>query len=123
MNMFSVFKSLDRTHLTISLKRITGNLEGYVTSLGSNIAKVIRAVASVVIVLFVIFPFVLFYLLKEGDKAPAFLLKFVPAKQQEEGLVIVSDMDNRIKLIPSGANSCECMCGYFVLNLVFEYWT
>ncbi|WP_307728692.1 AI-2E family transporter [Alkalicoccobacillus plakortidis] len=56
------------------VEKITGNLEGYVTSLGSNIAKVIGAVASVVIVL-VIFPFVLFYLLKEGDKAPSFPIK------------------------------------------------
>ena len=106
------------------VEKITGNLEGYVTSLGSNIAKVIGAVASVVIVL-VIFPFVLFYLLKEGDKAPAFLLKFVPAKQQEEGRRILSDMDKALSSYLQGqilVSVCVgILCLILYLSIGLEY--
>ncbi|MDQ0207953.1 AI-2E family transporter [Alkalicoccobacillus murimartini] len=106
------------------VNEVTGNLQNYLTSIGSNLFKVLGAVASVVIVL-VIFPFVLFYLLKEGDKAPAFLLKFVPAKQQQEGRRILSDMDTALssylqgQILVSLCVGILCLIFYFSIGLEY----
>ncbi|OLS39553.1 AI-2E family transporter [Alkalihalophilus pseudofirmus] len=79
-----------------SLEEITSNLEEYMTnimsSIGSNVASFIGFIANVVIVLIII-PFVLYYMLKEGEKAPNQVLRLLPRKHQKEGQRILSDMD------------------------------
>ncbi len=65
------------------------------TKLGNNIANVVSAITSVVVVI-VILPFILFYMLKEGEKAPEFILRLLPAKQEKEGRRILSDMDTAL---------------------------
>ncbi|MBM0067281.1 AI-2E family transporter [Alkalicoccobacillus gibsonii] len=106
------------------VEQFTGNLEGYVSAIGSNIAKIVGAIANVVIVL-VIVPFVLFYLLKEGDKAPAFLLKFIPSKQREEARRILSDMDNALSSYLQGqilVSVCVgVLCLILYLSIGIEY--
>lgn len=61
----------------------------------SNITNFIGFVANVVIVL-VIIPFVLFYMLKEGEKAPNQALRLLPEKQRKEGQRILKDMDTAL---------------------------
>ncbi|TWI57186.1 AI-2E family transporter [Halalkalibacter nanhaiisediminis] len=72
--------------------RFTDYLNEIVSAIGSNIASFIGFIANVLIIL-VIIPFVLFYMLKEGEKAPRQVLKYLPKKQQYEGQRILSDMD------------------------------
>ncbi|GAE31191.1 AI-2E family transporter [Halalkalibacter hemicellulosilyticus] len=67
-------------------------LNNFVTALGSNIASFLGFIANVVIILVVI-PFILFYMLKEGEKAPKQVLRLLPSKQQQEGRRILKDMD------------------------------
>ncbi len=81
---------------TFSLEQVSDKLMDYlnkiISTIGSNLASLIGFIANVVIIL-VIIPFVLFYMLKEGEKAPKQVLKYLPRKQQQEGQRILSDMD------------------------------
>lgn len=61
-------------------------------SISDNLSSIIGTLTSALIVLAII-PFVLFYMLKEGKKAPSQLLSIFPEKQREEGQRILRDMD------------------------------
>lgn len=82
-----------------SIEEITNNLTTYLTEafdfLSSNIASFIGGVINIILI-FIVVPFVLFYLLKDGDKAPNQLLRFLPEKQQSEGHRILKDMDEKL---------------------------
>ncbi|TSB46162.1 AI-2E family transporter [Alkalicoccobacillus porphyridii] len=118
------FQQSGQHSLDDMIENFSSNIEGYVASIGSNLVKVIGAVASFVIVL-VIFPFVLFYLLKEGDKAPAFMLKFLPEKQQHEGRRILGDMDKALSSYLQGqilVSICVgILCLILYLSIGLEY--
>ncbi|WP_227936777.1 AI-2E family transporter [Alkalihalobacillus deserti] len=79
-----------------SIEEITMELVNYlnnfVSNIGQNVAGLLGFIANAVIIL-VIIPFVLFYMLKEGEKAPNQLLKLLPEKRQNEGRDILSAMD------------------------------
>ncbi|SDI01560.1 Predicted PurR-regulated permease PerM [Alteribacillus persepolensis] len=82
-----------------SWSEVTARAADYVnealSNLGSNIASVVGAITSVLMVL-IILPFILFYMLKEGEKAPEFILRLLPAKQEEESRRILKDMDTAL---------------------------
>ncbi|WP_034743368.1 AI-2E family transporter [Halalkalibacter wakoensis] len=67
-------------------------LNNLVSNLGHNIASFIGFVANALIII-VIIPFVLFYMLKEGEKAPNQLLRLLPEKRQNEGREVLKAMD------------------------------
>lgn len=82
-----------------SIEQITTNLTTYLAEafdfLASNIASLIGVLTNVVLILIIV-PFMLFYLLKDGDKAPGQVLRFFPKKQQQEGYRILHDMDDKL---------------------------
>ncbi|WP_280769313.1 AI-2E family transporter [Salipaludibacillus daqingensis] len=82
-----------------SIEEITNNLTNYLTEafdfISSNIAGFIGGVINILLI-FIVVPFVLFYLLKDGEKAPNQLLRFLPEKQQSEGHRILEDMDDKL---------------------------
>ncbi|QQK78366.1 AI-2E family transporter [Salicibibacter cibarius] len=84
---------------SINLEEIGATIGGYITdsfgNIGNNIMNVVGTLTSTVIVI-VIVPFVLFYMLKEGEKAPQQILRLLPKKQEEEGERILSDMDTAL---------------------------
>ncbi|WP_332629356.1 AI-2E family transporter [Halalkalibacter flavus] len=79
-----------------SLEEITmefaNYLNNFVSNLGHNIATFIGFIANALLII-VIIPFVLFYMLKEGEKAPNQLLKLLPEKRQNEGREVLRAMD------------------------------
>jgi predicted PurR-regulated permease PerM len=79
-----------------SLEEITIELANYlnnfIANIGHNIAGFLGFVANALIIV-VIIPFVLFYMLKEGEKAPNQLLKLLPEKRQNEGREVLRAMD------------------------------
>ncbi|ARK31526.1 AI-2E family transporter [Halalkalibacter krulwichiae] len=79
-----------------TFEEITMELANYVnnifSNIGHNLANFIGFVANALIIV-VIIPFVLFYMLKEGEKAPNQLLKLLPEKRQQEGREILKAMD------------------------------
>ncbi|MBP3949591.1 AI-2E family transporter [Bacillus suaedae] len=84
---------------TFSIERITTDFAEYLneiaSTIGSNIASFLGFIANVIIIL-VIIPFILFYMLKEGEKAPKQVLRLLPNKQRHEGERILKDMDNAL---------------------------
>ncbi|QFT89178.1 AI-2 transport protein TqsA [Bacillus sp. THAF10] len=79
-----------------SLEEISGkvaeNLNAYLSTFGSNVLNIISAVTGFFILL-VIIPFVLFYMLKDGDRLPGQVLKFIPRQHEREGKNVLKDMD------------------------------
>ena len=65
--------------------------------IGENIAGFVGTFTSAIVVI-VIIPFVLFFMLKEGEKAPQHILRalLLPKKQEEEGKRILRDMDKTL---------------------------
>lgn len=92
---FSRYQETDN----FSIEEITNNLVSYLTDafdfLSNNIASFIGGVINIILI-FIVVPFVLFYLLKDGDKLPDQLLRFFPKKQQAEGHRILEDMDDKL---------------------------
>ncbi|WP_332689361.1 AI-2E family transporter [Halalkalibacter lacteus] len=67
-------------------------LNNFVSGIGHNIANFIGIIANTIIIIIII-PFVLFYMLKEGEKAPNQLVKLLPEKRQSEGREVLKAMD------------------------------
>jgi predicted PurR-regulated permease PerM len=80
---------------------ITDNLQNLMTQFGGNLASFFGVVISIVTVIIVL-PFVLFFLLKDADKLPESILRYLPDDQQEEGKRIMSDMDSTLSAYIQG---------------------
>lgn len=63
--------------------------------IGSNIMDFISFLARIVTVLVTV-PFILFYMLKEGEKAPQQILRLLPVMQQKNGRKILTDLDEAL---------------------------
>ncbi|RNA70083.1 AI-2E family transporter [Alteribacter keqinensis] len=82
-----------------SIEEITENFTEYLSNafeiLTRNIASVIGVITSILI-LAIIIPFILFYMLKDGEKLPDQVLRYLPKKQRGEGHRILSDLDTAL---------------------------
>lgn len=88
-----------------SIEQIGENMTEYISNafefLASNIASLVGVITSVLLI-FVVVPFILFFLLKDGKKAPDYVLRFLPEKQQVEGKRILKDMDEALSAYIQG---------------------
>ncbi|HSI68011.1 MAG TPA: AI-2E family transporter [Planococcus sp. (in: firmicutes)] len=80
---------------------IAGNFQDALTGLGSNILSFTGVLISALTSLIVV-PFVLFFLLKDGDKLPASFLSLLPHDSREEGAKILHDMDENLSAYIQG---------------------
>ncbi|MBB5174337.1 AI-2E family transporter [Texcoconibacillus texcoconensis] len=82
-----------------SIEEITENLADYVGMaidiITSNIANFIGFAANTVLI-FIMIPFILFYMLKDGEKLPDQTLRLFPEDQTVEGKRILRDMDGAL---------------------------
>jgi predicted PurR-regulated permease PerM len=62
-----------------------------VKMLGNNIMKVTFLITNIILAL-VLVPFLLFYMLKDGDKLPVLFTKFIPESHKKDALNILGDM-------------------------------
>ncbi|PPA72469.1 AI-2E family transporter [Jeotgalibacillus proteolyticus] len=67
-------------------------LQSALNSIGSNIVSFLGILTSIAIVIVTI-PFVLFYMLKDGQKLPEQFLRFTPEEFRPEGSKVLEDMD------------------------------
>ncbi|RSL31189.1 AI-2E family transporter [Salibacterium salarium] len=104
--------------MDLSWREITSQAAEYanefLSDIGSNIANVVSMITGVVIVILIL-PFILYYMLKEGKKAPNFILRLLPAKQEKEGRRILSDMDAALSSYIQG----QIIVSFFVGICVF----
>jgi predicted PurR-regulated permease PerM len=63
--------------------------------IGSNIMDFIGFLARIATILVTV-PFILFYMLKEGEKAPQQILRLLPVMQQKNGRKILTDLDEAL---------------------------
>jgi predicted PurR-regulated permease PerM len=86
------FQQDDRFSLEEISGKVADNLNAYLTAFGSNVLNIISAITGFIILL-VIIPFVLFYMLKDGEKLPSQVLKIIPRQHEREGRNVLRDMD------------------------------
>ncbi len=75
--------------------RLTSFLGSVFSSVGENIASFVGAVANLVVII-VIVPFILFYMLRDGQHLPGNLLRWLPSEHIDDGRRILSDMDRTL---------------------------
>ena len=84
---------------SFNLEKGTDSISNKVPSglafIGSNILDFIVFLTRMVTILVTV-PFILFYMLKEGEKAPRQILRLLPAMQQKNGRRILSDLDEAL---------------------------
>jgi predicted PurR-regulated permease PerM len=72
-----------------------------ISDIGRNLTTIIGVITNIVVIL-VIVPFILFYLLKDGKKAPDQLLNLLPKGQIKEGKAILGDMNKALSTYVQG---------------------
>jgi predicted PurR-regulated permease PerM len=88
----SRFQETENFSIEEIMMELANYLNNSIANIGQNIAGFLGFIANALIIL-VIIPFVLFYMLKEGEKAPNQLLKLLPEKRQNEGRDVLKAMD------------------------------
>ncbi|WP_183041045.1 AI-2E family transporter [Salipaludibacillus neizhouensis] len=107
-----------------SIEETTNNLTAYLTEafdfLASNILSFLGVLTSFLLILIIV-PFMLFYLLKDGNKAPHQVLRFFPKKQQADGYRILHDMDEKLSSYIQGqiiVSFCVGVLMYIALVII-----
>ncbi|WP_409250946.1 AI-2E family transporter [Bacillus sp. SCS-153A] len=121
----SRFQSGDRFSLEDTTNRLTDYLNEAASTLGSNLMNIISTITNIV-VLIILIPFVLYYMLKDGDKLPSKILKLVPKKHEKEGKKVLSDMDDALssyiqgQVIVSVCVGVLVYIGYLIIGLDYS---
>lgn len=75
--------------------RFSKNLSSMATSVGNNVLNIIQSVTGTVLIIVTV-PFILFYLLKDGERMSHGIMKLIPAEHREKARVILTDMDQAL---------------------------
>ncbi|RDU38785.1 AI-2E family transporter [Neobacillus piezotolerans] len=87
-----------------------------------NIGKVVSAIAGIVLVLSVV-PFIVFYLLRDGERLQPALLRHLPTDRKDEGRKILRDIDKTLssyiigQFIIAVADGIMLYAGYLLIGL------
>lgn len=104
---------------------ISKNIPLGLAALGTNILNFIGVMVRGVTVLVTV-PFILFYMLKDGEKAPRQILRMLPAGQQKNGQKILSDMDEALssyiqgQIFVSFCLGAMLFIGYLLIGLDYS---
>ncbi|WP_221565748.1 AI-2E family transporter [Alkalihalobacillus sp. TS-13] len=94
-------------------ERISGSIGNISSSISSHILSFLNILTNIIIVI-ILLPFILFYMLKDGEKLPGSILRFLPEKHREEGLKILMDMDEALSGFIQGQLIVSVFIGTFV---------
>lgn len=121
----SRFQNGDRFSLEDITNRLTDYLNEAASTLGSNLMNILSTITNI-IVLIILIPFVLYYMLKDGNKLSGKILKLVPKKHEEEGKKVLSDMDDALssyiqgQVIVSFCVGVLVYIGYLIIGLDYS---
>lgn len=88
--------SFDIEQLVATLPgNITDTLQNTVTSIISGVTGLISTITSVILSI-VIVPFILFYLLKDGEKLPEYFVKLLPPRLRQDTREVLSEADKQL---------------------------
>ncbi|BET18230.1 AI-2E family transporter [Bacillus velezensis] len=105
-----------------SFKKLADKAANYSGSIADSLSSLAGTAANAAITAAII-PFALYYMLKEGNKAPRRLLRLLPEKHQKEGKQILRDMDEALssyiqgQLLVSFCVGVLVTIGYFIIGL------
>ncbi|WP_026694565.1 AI-2E family transporter [Peribacillus kribbensis] len=92
---FSRFQQNDYLTLDTVTEKINAYLSTNVSDLGNKITNILGIITNIVTIAITV-PFILFYLLKDGQGAPNGVLRFLPYLQATEAKKILKDMDTAL---------------------------
>ncbi|CEG22711.1 AI-2 transport protein TqsA [Planococcus massiliensis] len=88
--------SFDIEQLVATLPgNITDTLQNTVTTIISGVTGLISTITSVILSI-VIVPFILFYLLKDGEKLPEYFVKLLPPRLRHDTREVLSEADKQL---------------------------
>jgi len=105
--------------------KLTEYANRIISGTGDAFNTILSFISGFVILLSTV-PFILYYLLKEGEKVPGFILKLLPAKHHEEGRNILSEMDDALsayiqgKIMVSMILGLLIYVGYLIIGLDYS---
>ncbi|MBY0145214.1 AI-2E family transporter [Neobacillus niacini] len=121
----SHLRQSDSVDVEKASETITKSVSKSLSTIGTNVMNIIGVLASIVTV-FATVPFILYYMLKEGEKAPRHILRFLPAKQQKNGRKILADLDEALssyiqgQVLVSFCIGAMLFIGYLVIDLDYS---
>lgn len=98
----------------------TNMIQGFATGLTSVLSTVTGVILHLATV-----PFILFYLLKDGEKLPDFIMKFFPPRARKEIRTVLSDMDEKVssyiqgQLIVSFCIGLMVTIGFLIIGMKY----
>lgn len=127
LTQYEWFKNIQNDYLSIDklTARFEENAQSMLQNIGSTIAGAVGFIANIVMVLILI-PFVLFFMLKDGKRAPTFLMKILPKKHQHEAEKVLEEMDVALssyiqgQLIVSFCVGVLAYIGYLIIGLEYS---
>lgn len=94
--------SFDIDQLMATLpESVSNTLQAAVTSIISGITGFISTITSVILSI-VIVPFILFYLLKDGEKLPEYFVKLLPPRFRDDTREVLSEADKQLSAYIQG---------------------
>ncbi|MFJ7972464.1 AI-2E family transporter [Psychrobacillus sp. NPDC096389] len=84
-----------------------------ITSVATGITSVVGAVTSFVLSIIMV-PFILFYLLKDGEKLPRFVIKVFPPRMRDDFQSVFRSIDNQISAYIQGQILVSMCIGFMI---------
>ena len=103
-----IFKQIDLTSYIEKMDISYANIiQQFLSSLSSSLGSIVSTVASTTIVL-VTAPFILFYMLKDGDKLVPAIQRFLPEKRKDDIVDLLGQLNQTLSSYISG-QAIECL--------------
>ena len=122
-----IFKQIDLTSYIEKMDISYANIiQQFLSSLSSSLGSIVSTVASTTIVL-VTAPFILFYMLKDGDKLVPAIQRFLPEKRKDDIVDLLGQLNQTLSSYISG-QAIECLfvgtftiIGYSLLGVRYAF--
>lgn len=107
--------SFDIEQLMATLpSNVSDTLQSAITGIISGITGFISTITSVILSI-VIVPFILFYLLKDGEKLPEYFVKLLPPRFRDDTREVLSEADNQLSAYIQG----QLIVAFFIGLMVY----
>ncbi|PZE20606.1 AI-2E family transporter [Paenibacillus xerothermodurans] len=103
---------------------ITERISAIINRAGANISGLLAAIRNAILAMVTV-PFILFYLLKDGDKLPPYILGFIPTGLREQSHAVMVEMNRQIsyyirgQIIVSFCIGILLYIGYRIIGLEY----
>ncbi|MGE6488707.1 AI-2E family transporter [Paenisporosarcina sp. NPDC076898] len=103
-------------------ENIGNTLQNAVGGVANGIGKVISTLTGLILAIVTV-PFILFYLLKDGEKLPQYILNLLPPRMREDALQVMKDADKQISAYIQGqilvaiCIGCMVFIGFLIIGM------